>query len=202
MKRVRIALLAVATALIAASGWAAGAAPLAEVRATIAEATPVFANHQLTPAEHDRQLRAIAERHFDFHYMAESALGTHWKTLTAVQRKEFVPLFEDYVLATYLTTLQQNTVEAASHGLKEQVTYDDPQTAAVHGDVHLAMVQDPLHVDYMLHRTPAGWRLYDIVVDNVSTLANYREQCNKIINGDGYDKLVAGLKAKNLPPAR
>lgn len=202
MKRAGIAILAAGFVLIAVSGWAAEAAPLAEVRTTIAQATPVFANHQLTPAEHDRQLRAIAEQHFDFHYMAESALGTHWKTLTPAQRKKFVPLFEDYVLATYLTTLQQNTVQAASHGLKDEVTYDDPQTAAVHGDVHLAMVQDPLHVDYMLHKTPAGWRLYDIVVDNVSTLANYREQFNKIINNEGYDKLVAGLKAKNLPPAR
>lgn len=203
MKRARIAILTAAVLIAVSGAWAAQtAAPLTEVRATIAEATPVFANHQMPPAEHDRQLRAIAERHFDFHYMAESALGVHWKTLSAAQRNEFIPLFEDYVLATYLTTLQQNTVEAASHGLKDQVTYGDPETAAVHGDVHLAMVQDPLHVDYMLHKTPAGWRLYDIVVDNVSTLANYREQFNKIINRDGFDKLVEGLKAKNLPPAR
>lgn len=175
--------------------------PVAEVRTTIDQASPVFANHQLPPAEHDQQLRAIAEQHFDFTYMARSALGTHWKTLSPAQRKQFVPLFEDYVLATYLTTLQQNTVEAASHGLSDKVTYDDPETAAVHGDVHLAMVQDPLHVDYMLHKTPGGWRLYDIVVDNVSTLANYRDEFNKIINSDGYNKLVEDLKSKHLPPA-
>ncbi len=190
-----------AAVILGASGFAAAAdpAPVAQVRTTITEASPVFANRQLPPAAHDRQLRAIAEKHFDFAYMAKSALGTHWKKLSAAQRKEFVPAFEDYVLATYLTTLQQNTVEAASSGLTDKVTYDDPGTAAVHGDVHLQMVQDPLHVDYMLCKTPAGWRLFDIVVDNVSTLGNYREQFNKIINSDGFDKLLAGLKTKHLP---
>jgi len=188
---------------LGASGYAATAepAPVTQVRTTISEATPVFANHQLPPAEHDRQLRAIAEKNFDFSYMAKSALGTHWKTFSAAQRKEFVPAFENYVLATYLTTLQQNTVEAASSGLTDNVTYDDPETAAVHGTVHLQMVQDPLHVDYMLSKTPAGWRLFDIVVDKVSTLGNYREQFNKIINSDGFDKLLAGLKAQHLPAA-
>ncbi len=190
-----------AAVILGASGFAAAAdpAPVAQVRTTITEASPVFANRQLPPAAHDRQLRAIAEKHFDFAYMAKSALGTHWKKLSAAQRKEFVPAFEDYVLATYLTTLQQNTVEAASSGLTDKVTYDDPGTAAVHGDVHLQMVQDPLHVDYMLYKTPKGWRLFDIVVDNVSTLGNYREQFNKIINSDGFDKLLAGLKTKHLP---
>lgn len=202
MRRAILAAAIVAGFVLFSNGFAASeTGPVAEVRTTIDQAAPVFANRQLPPAEHDRQLRAIAEKHFDFAYMARSALGTHWKSLSPAQRKQFVPLFEDYVLGTYLTTLQQNTVEAASHGLQDKVSYDDPETAAVHGEVHLAMVQDPLHVDYMLHKAPGGWRLYDIVVDNVSTLANYRDQFNKIINSDGYDKLVEDLKAKRLPPA-
>jgi phospholipid transport system substrate-binding protein len=200
VSRLTFLLMMLAAATRAFAG--AAPAPVMEVRATIAEASPVFANQALPPAEHDRQLRMIAEKHFDFTYMSKSALGTHWKALTPAQRSEFVPLFESYVLATYLTTLQQNTVEAASQGLKNDVTYDDPRTAAVHGDVHLAMVQDPLHVDYMLCKTPAGWRLFDIVVDNVSTLANYRDQFNKIINADGYDQLVQGLKSKHLPEVK
>jgi phospholipid transport system substrate-binding protein len=192
----------IAIVTLAGAAFAATPKPVEEVRTTINEATPVFSNHQLPPAEHDRRLRVIAEKHFDFNYMAKSAMGTHWKQLTPAQRQKFVPAFENYVLATYLTTLQQNTVAAASSGLTDKVTYDDPETAAVHGLVHLQMVQDPLHVDYMLHQTPAGWRLYDIVVDNVSTLGNYRDQFNKIINSDGFDKLLEGLKTKHLPAAR
>src|SRR5712671_1231027 len=84
-----------AVVLCAAPAAAALSPPVAEVRAAINEATPVFNNHALTPAEHDKQLRAIAEKHFDFAYMARSAMGAHWKQLTPAQRKEFVPLFEN-----------------------------------------------------------------------------------------------------------
>jgi phospholipid transport system substrate-binding protein len=186
----------------ATRGAAAESAPVAQVRAAITEASPVFANSQIAPAERDRQLRVIAERYFDFAYMAKSAMGTHWKGLSAAQRKEFVPLLENYVLATYLTTFQQNTVEAASHALQDDVKYEDPGTAAVRSEVHLKMVQDPLQVAYMLHKQGGSWKLFDIVVDNVSTLGNYRDQFNKIMNSDGYDKLVAGLKSGHLPTAR
>ncbi len=201
MKQAYRGVLATLMLMICAT-WVASAAesaPVAQVRAAIEEASPVFANKQIPPQEKDQQLRTIAEKYFDFNYMAKSSMGTHWKSLTGAQRKEIVPAVEDYVLATYLTTFQQNTVEAASHALKDNVKYDDPETAAVPSEVHLAMVQDPLQVTYMLHKSSSKWMLYDIVVDNVSTLGNYREQFNKIINADGFDKLLAGLKSKNLP---
>jgi phospholipid transport system substrate-binding protein len=177
-------------------------APVAQVRTTIAEASPVFANRHLPNAVHDRLLRVIADKHFDFSYMAKSALGAYWKNLSPKQQRQFVPLFEDYVLATYLTTLQHNTVEAASRALKDNVTYENTETAAVISEVQLEMVQDPLDVKYLLHKNGRRWKLYDIVVDNVSTIANYRDQFNELINREGYDKLIAGLKAKDLSPAR
>jgi ABC-type transporter MlaC component len=55
----------------------AESAPVAQVRAAIDEASPVFGNQQLPPAEKDKQLRTIAARYFDFAYMAKSAMGTH-----------------------------------------------------------------------------------------------------------------------------
>jgi phospholipid transport system substrate-binding protein len=201
MKHSALRAFAVIVVLLAGAigNAAAESAPVAQVRAAIDEASPVFANQQLPPAERDKQLRTIAEKYFDFTYMAKSAMGTHWKTLSAAQRKELVPAVEDYVLATYLTTFQQNTVEAASHALKDDVKYEDPETAVVRSEVHLKMVQDPLQVAYMLHKIGGNWKLYDIVVDNVSTLGNYRDQFNKIMNKDGFDKLVAGLKSGHLP---
>jgi phospholipid transport system substrate-binding protein len=198
---VRVGAMLLVGLLFTAGLAGADSPPVAEVRAAINEATPVFANHQLSLAEHNARLRKIAEKYFDFNYMAKSAMGTHWRALTPAQRKQYVPAFEDYVLATYLTTLQQNTVQAASSALKDRVTYDDPEDAAVASEVHLPMVQEPLHVAYMLHKQNGGWRLYDIVVDNVSTLGNYREQFNKIMDNGGFDKLLAGLKSHNLPRA-
>ncbi len=204
MNRARFRTIATLVVILsfATRGVAAESAPVAQVRAAIDQASPIFANNRIPPAERDKRLRVVAEKYFDFAYMAKSAMGTHWRGLSPAQRKEFVPILENYVLATYLTTFQQNTVEAASHALKDDVKYEDPETAAVRSEVHLKMVQDPLQVAYMLHKRGGSWKLYDIVVDNVSTLGNYRDQFSKIMNSDGYDKLVAGLKSGHLPTAR
>lgn len=174
----------------------AGNDPIAEVKATVAEASPIFADTKLAPADREQQLRTVAVKHFDFAYMARSALGTHWKSLTAAQRTEFVPLFTDYVMDTYLGTLKDSTVEAASHAVGDKVSYDGTDMAAVPSEVHLPAVADPLQVKYMLRKDAAGWRLYDIVVDNVSTMASYRDQFNTTLNGGGYDKLISQLKQK------
>ena len=93
------ALMVVAAVSARAADDAAG--PIAEVRATIAEASPIFANDNLPPQEREKELRGVAANHFDFAYMARSALGTHWKSLTPSQRQEFVPVFTGYVMDTY-----------------------------------------------------------------------------------------------------
>jgi phospholipid transport system substrate-binding protein len=128
--------------------------------------------------------------------MARSALGTHWRTLSPAQRRQFVPLFENYVMDTYLSRLQTTTVEAARKGLQDKVTYDDPDDAKVHGQVNMPQLTEPLKVDYALHKAGGGWKLYDIAVDNVSTMASYRDQFNKTINERGFDTLVNELKTK------
>jgi phospholipid transport system substrate-binding protein len=148
------------------------------------------------------KLREIAVRHFDFAYMARSAMGTHWRSLTPAQRKEFIPLFTDYVMDTYLGTLQQNTVEAANHALKEKVSYDGSDRAMVYSDVHLKALADPLAVGYSLRKGEGGWKLYDIVVDNVSTMANYRDTFNRTLNNGGYTKLVEELRTRQISAAR
>ncbi len=173
--------------------------PAGAVRAAIEEAEPVFAKTNISPAERQRKLREIATEYFDFTYVARFAMGTHWKSLTPAQRKEFVPLFTDHVMDTYLATLKQNTVEAASHGLKDKVTYDGTDRATVYSDVRLPALADPLAVNYSLRKGVDGWKLYDIDVDNVSTMANYREEFNKTMNDGGYAKLVSDLRGKPTP---
>jgi phospholipid transport system substrate-binding protein len=174
--------------------------PVGEVKATIDEATPVFENRNLSPAERKAKLSVIAEKHFDFTYMARSALGTHWRSVTPVQRKEFVPLFENYVMDTYLNRLESTNVEAAKRALKNKVTYDAPGLATVYSTVQLETLAEPLQVNYGLHKVGQVWKLYDIIIDNVSTMAAYRDQFNKTMNEGGYAKLVLELKPKQSAP--
>jgi len=195
-----IAIVAIAICVsMLATRAAAADDPVGEVRATIDEAVPAFSNTNISAAARQGKLREIAARHFDFAYMARFAMGTHWKSLTPAQRKEFVPLFATHVMDTYLGTLKQNTVEAASHGLKDKVTYDGKDRATVYSEVTLPSLADPLAVNYSLRKGADGWKLYDIVVDNVSTMANYRDEFNKTMNDGGYAKLVSDMRG--TPPS-
>jgi phospholipid transport system substrate-binding protein len=194
-------IVAVCAVILDASIAAAANDPVAAVRTTIDEAVPVFSNTSISPADRQKQLHKIAAQHFDFAYMTRFAMGTHWKSLTPAQREELVLLFTDHVMGTYLGTLKQNTVEAASNALKDKVTYDGTDRATVYSEVKLPSLADPLAVNYSLRKGADGWKLYDIVVDNISTMANYRDEFNKTMNDGGYDKLVSKLRSTLPPPA-
>ena len=99
---------------------------------------------------------------------------------------------------TYLSRLQNTTVEAAGKGLSDRVSYHGSDDAVVHGDVRMPQLAEPLKVDYALHQSGSRWMLYDITIDNVSTIASYRDEFNKIMNDGGFPKLVDRLKH---PPA-
>ena len=127
-------------------------------------------------------------------------MGTHWKGLTPAQRKEFVPLFTDHVMDTYVGTLEPSMVEAASVGLK--VSYDGTDRATVYSELRLPSLADPLAVNYSLRKGEGGWKLCDIVVDNVSSMvANYRDEFNQTMNHGGYARLVNDLRSEPPPQA-
>jgi len=74
----------------------------ASVKTIIDQSIVVFKDRQLSAADREQKLRAIAESHFDFREMAKSAIGYHWKTLTPAQQAEFVPLFTTFIEDAYL----------------------------------------------------------------------------------------------------
>jgi len=141
-------------------------------------------------------------QYFDFESMAKSALGYHWRGLTPAQRNQYVPLFAEFIQDAYLSKMEQATVEkvrqeantANVRFLKQ--TYFGPDYAEVFSTVALLEQQDPLEVNYLMHQNDGHWRVYDVTVDEISLIANYRNQFNRVINNDGYQKLIADLRAK------
>ncbi|MGH7934769.1 MAG: MlaC/ttg2D family ABC transporter substrate-binding protein [Candidatus Binataceae bacterium] len=216
--RLSLALAAVVTLLVAA-GWLAparavtvtiqkgvdqGAAndPLGEVKTALDQVITVFKDRQLPLAERRRKLRDLAEQHFDFAQMARSALGYHWRNLTPDQRGQFVPLFAGFIEDAYLSKLQEYTVEKVQQEMRTtNVNFTGQKTLApgyveVQSDVILSNRPNPIHVNYLLKQEPGGWKIYDVTIDAISLIANYRNQFNRVINNDGYPKLVAELEAK------
>jgi len=175
--------------------------PMATVKGGIGQAIAVFQNHQMPLAERRRTLRTLAENYFDFPMMSRSVLGYHWRSLTDQQRAQFVPLFTGFIEDAYLSKLQDYTVRKVQQELQTaRISYIreqlDGDYAQVFTTVTLSDRAKPIDVNYYLARTNGAWKVYDLSIESISIIANFRNQFNRVINNAGYDTLLADLRAK------
>jgi phospholipid transport system substrate-binding protein len=188
---------------LAAGSESGTADPTATVKAIIDQATAVVQNTQLPPAERDKHLRAIAEANFDFANMARTTLGYHWRQLTPQQRDQFVPLFTSFMEDVYLGKMRDYGVEKIRRDVAgSNVTFtgqnlDGPDDAEVHSKVILEGRAQPVKVDYLMKRDGTSWKIYDLEIDAISVMANYRNQFNRVINDQGYPALMSTLQKKS-----
>jgi phospholipid transport system substrate-binding protein len=162
----------------------------------------VFNDQQMPLNQRREKLRSMSLYYFDFDSMAKSVLGYHWRELTPVQRSQFVPLFTEFIQDAYLSRMEQATVEKIRQEAKTaqikflKQTYFSSDYAEVFSTVALEDHRAPLEVNYLMHQSGGQWQVYDVTVDAISLIANYRNQFNRIINNQGYPKLIADLEAK------
>jgi phospholipid transport system substrate-binding protein len=168
--------------------------PMVEAKAIINQILEVLRNptYKNSPKQMRERLRAIVEGHLDLPGMARSALGTHWRSLSAADREQFVTLFTRLMEDTYIG-------KAASYS-GETVQFirafnDGPEYAQVDTKI-IQAGRDPISVNYRLQLEDGDWKVYDVLVDNISLTSNYRTQFNRVINRDGYPKLVEMMKNK------
>jgi phospholipid transport system substrate-binding protein len=177
--------------------------PITVLKTGLDQVTVVFNDQSMPLGQRREKLRSMSLQYFDFESMAKSVLGYHWRSLTSAQRNEFVPLFGQFIQDAYLSQMEQATVAkirravntANVHFLRQ--TYFSPDYAEVFSTVTLQDQKDPLEVNYLMHQNDGHWRVYDVTVDAISLIENYRNQFNRIINSEGYQKLIADLRAKS-----
>src|SRR5271169_6502415 len=174
----------------------------ASVKTIIDQSIVVFKDQQISPTDREKKLRGIAESHFDFAEMSKSAIGYHWKTLTPAQQSEFVPLFTTFIEDAYLSRIESYSVEKINQQIQSSMiqftreTTDGPDYAEVYSTVVLQDQKDPIPVNYMMRLDGSEWKIYDITIDAISVIANYRNQFNRVLNNEGYDKLVSLIRQK------
>jgi phospholipid transport system substrate-binding protein len=176
--------------------------PMAELKSAISEAIALFQNQSMPLTQRREKLRDLAMRRFDFAVMARSVLGYHWRELSADQRSQFIPVFAGFIQDAYLSKLRDYTVQKVQQEVQTlniqytRETFDGPDYAQVNTSVRLQEQKDPVQVNYLMHLDGGHWRIYDVTIDAISVIANYRNQFNRVININGYDQLVADLKNK------
>lgn len=166
--------------------------PMGVTQTMVNHALQIMANKATPVQQRRRQLREAIENRFDFTEMSKSALGYHWKTITANQRVQFTKLFTAFIEDAYLSKIQDYS--------GQQVQFQG-QTPLGQGytQINTAIIQggkSPISVNYLLLQKDGSWKIYDVTVDAISIIANYRNQFNRVINEKGFDQLMADLQAK------
>lgn len=132
--------------------------------------------------------------HFDFKYMSALALGKHWRRATDDQKQRFPQEFRSLLLRTYATALSEYTNEKVVYlPLRDDITLGDVS-------VHTEIQRDSgpaIPVSYGLHMNNGKWKVYDIKIDGISLVANYRSTFSSEIRRGGMDKLINKLASRN-----
>jgi len=168
------------------------ATPRGAVTSAIDDAIAILHNTGMPVEQRRRELRALAERNLDLAKMAESVLGTHWTEMTPAQQQEFVPLFEAFIEDAYLGEIQEYIKLKIDVGGE---TLDGADHARVDATV-LQPGEDPIEITFLLERGPRGWLMYDVVVDDIAMVGNYRAQFDRVIRTRGLARLEAELRIK------
>jgi phospholipid transport system substrate-binding protein len=134
-------------------------------------------------------VRKIAAEVFDVQETARRALGPHWQQRTPQQREEFVQLFADLLEQTYISKIDFFGGERLRF-TEEKV---DGENAIVRAKVVTRQATE-VPVEARLLRKADRWLVYDILIENISLVGNYRSQFDRIIRTQGYDELVKRLR--------
>lgn len=199
MKKLTIALLT-AVFLGVASGAGAAAAPDELVRQTtdkvLAELT---AKRDALKADQSKLYALVDEiilPHFDFERMSRLVLGKYWRDATPEQQKQFMAEFKSLLVRTYATALFEYT--------GQKIVYKPFHDAQGDGNaVVKTEVQPsdgpavPLHYSLAKSSDDGNWRVFDIRIDGISLVTNYRTTYGRTIQRQGMDGLIASLTQKN-----
>jgi phospholipid transport system substrate-binding protein len=175
-------------------GTALAAAPLDQLRGQIDRVIKVLEDPQLkkdgSPARRGA-VRKIAEEIFDFQETAKRSLARHWQARTPAERDEFVKLFADLLERAYISKIELYGGEKIAY-LNDTV---EGEQAVVRTKI-ITKGGAEVPVDYRMHKRGERWLVYDVIIEGVSLVANYRTQFNKIIQTSSYGELVKKMKVK------
>jgi len=141
-------------------------------------------------AERREMLRQALLPRFDFSEMARRSLGSHWKNQNGRQ-EEFIAAFTDFVGNAYIIKIESFKGERIIYG-RERV---DKELAEVETKI-VPSKGEPFSINYKFHLVRGEWKIYDVVIENISLVNNYRSQFNRILASASFDELLKKLKER------
>jgi len=173
-------------------------APDVLVKQTADDVLTIIKNDKEIQAGNQQKLYAVAEEkilpNFDFDRVCRMVLGKNWKSATPEQQASFQKEFRSLFLRTYSVALGKYKDQVIEY--KPMRSEPDAKNVSVKTQI-LQSGGQPVAVDYSLVKGANGWKVYDIVIENVSLVTNYRSQFSNEIRQNGIDSLNTKLADKN-----
>ena len=185
--------LVLTLALVLAALPARAGAPMEQLRAQVDRVLKLIDDPTLKDKPKDKRVavRQIADDIFDFGETARRSLGRHWAARTQAERAEFVKLFGDLLERSYISKIELYGGEKIQY-MSDRIEGD--QASVLSKLVTKAGADVP--IEYRMLKKGDRWLVYDVIIEGVSLVSNYRTQFNKIIQTASYNELVQKMKTK------
>lgn len=169
--------------------------PTAAVKAMVDEVVSILKKEELKGPARTQERRTLLEnavgRSLDYEEMAKRTLALHWRKRTPPEQKEFVNVFHTFLSKTYAKRLETYSDEVVQYNkVRLKGSYAEVQTK-------VSSANTDLRLDYRLVRKVDRWWIYDIVINGVSLIRNYRDQFSRVIKKSSYAELVTKLRDRS-----
>jgi len=168
--------------------------PRETIQAQVNRVLDVLRNTGDPRAMKEKKILAIVDEFFDYPELSRRTLANHWKAFTPEQQKEFTTLFGKLLANVYMDRIMQYTNEKVVFGKETKLSEN---TVEIQSEILTPSKSVPLNYR-MISNNKGEWKVYDVVVEGVSLVMNYRSQFREILSSKPPENLLKTLREKNL----
>ena len=170
--------------------YAAFTQPIDRVKDSVDKVVTILKDNSVDKEQRWKLIGVVIDDSFDFRSMSQSVLATNWKKASPEERKRFVEYFSQYLSETYRTKIEAYT--------NQRVEYISETIRGKRAVVETLILTDSteIPVNYKLKNNNGEWYAYDVVIEGVSLVSNYRSTFAAIVNNDGMDGLLTDIQTR------
>lgn len=194
--------VAMMAALMLAPAALAEMAPDALAKSTTNEVLRIVRQDKDIKSGNSRKILDLVEQkilpNFDFQHMTQLAVGKHWPRASPEQQQALVSEFRTMLVRTYSSAISS----VADYKIEFKPFNAAPGDTEVTVNTEVSKPgAPPIPIDYRMEKRNSSWKVFDVLVDNVSLVTVYRNSFNSEVRRNGVDGLIAALQRRNKPPA-
>ena len=164
--------------------------PTARVKDSVEKVILILKDDSLAREIRWKKIGVVIDKSFDFRSMSQSILATNWKTATPAEREKFIEFFSQYIEETYRAKIESYT--------NQKIEYIGETVTGKRAVVETLIITDSaeIPVNYKLKNNDGTWFAYDVVIEGISLVSNYRSTFSAIVKNDGMDGLLNDIQSR------